>query len=268
MDRTAILTESSSLRKRKNQRAATPTDEQQTSLPFPGAKKFFKSASTSSLPSLTKTSSHVSINTGIDLDASFTEQRQDSTALHDFNDIDKSNNVVLTSQEAYTVYKTYISKSHDLPVFSNPPDSARITNLSEAMSTSIRKNIEHVCNDVEINSLPNHSLFTFHNDSHTSCPKTHISMKITPSILNKTAILNTIPSNHNMVYEMLLLDNGFIDYQPYLINFVTWAQSRNTVIIFTVPEQYEDKLLALLPNLNLIEKTRPFQQVGCTSLIT
>jgi hypothetical protein len=210
--------------------------------------------------------SHSSINCVIDLDTSTNEQRQ--VTVPSFNECDKSNNIVRTGHEAYIGYKTFISKSHDLPVFSNPPDSARISTISEAMSTSIRKNIEHICKDTEINSNPNYSLLTFHNDSHVNCPKTHISMKISPAVLNKTAILNTIPSNLNLVYEMLLLEDGFIDYQPYLINFVSWAQSRNTPIIFTVPEQYEDKLLTLLPTLNLIEMTRPFQQVDCTSSIS
>jgi hypothetical protein len=191
----------------------------------------------------------------VDLDRSTSKPKSQFKFKH----LPKSLNVVKTAEEAFTVYKTYAPQHQSLPILANPPDTARFANLAANLSSSMSKNNEEIFLDTYHNSMPKQSLLTFHNNSHSNFPKTHISMKVTPSDLGNSVILDTIPSNLNMVYEILLIDNTLNEYKPYLLNFIMWAESRNEQFIFTIEEKYAADLFYLLPNKQLVEIMRPFQ---------
>jgi hypothetical protein len=110
-------------------------------------------------------------------------------------------------------------------------------------------------------------LLTLNSRGHENFPKTHISVKISPTAMSNN-VLNTIPENLNFVYEVLLLDHTFMDYKDQLPAFVSWVIERNSQLLFTVPELYFAELDNLLPHLSLCEISRPFQAALCSSLIT
>ena len=116
--------------------------------------------------------------------------------------------------------------------------------------------------------MPHYSLVTFHSHGHTNLPKTHIAFAIAPSTLSNCAMLNSIPQHHNFVFEILLLDEAFSEYQPHLLNFVSWAEERNVQYLFTVPESYTQDLMATVPHINVLEITRPFPAANYPSTIT
>jgi hypothetical protein len=177
-------------------------------------------------------------------------------------------NKVRTASEAFITYKTYAPQSLVLPIMSNPPDSPRLTVISEQLTTMGKQHLENICAETEQNSEPNYSLITFHNGSHENFPKTHICTKISPTILSNNSLLDTIPKEVNFVYELLLMDNGFINYKSYLPNFVAWVNNRRGSLIFSIEEKYFPELNSLFPNLVLHEISRPFQENPCASSIT
>ena len=118
------------------------------------------------------------------------------------------------------------------------------------------------------NTHRHYTLLTLHSRGHENFPRTHIALKITPSAMSNIDLLNIIPSDGNLVYEIFLLDHTFIDYQRHLSFFVTWAFERNIKLLFTIPARYFNDLVNSLPTLNLTETSRPFQEALCASLIT
>jgi hypothetical protein len=115
----------------------------------------------------------------------------------------KGTNVVKTSTEAFTIYKSYAPKEQSLPNLANPPDSTRRAVLASAVSTKSREQISNICNDANTTSTPNYSLLTLHSTDHENLPKSHISLKISAAVLSNNNALNLIPSGLNFIYEIL-----------------------------------------------------------------
>jgi hypothetical protein len=174
---------------------------------------------------------------------------------------------VKTAEEAFTTYKTYAPSTQVLPSFSNPPDMSRLGVLSEHSSDTTIANIQEICHVTHTNSFPDFSLLTLFSRGHSNFPKTHVSFKLSPMAMNNK-VLNTIPENLNLVYEVFLLDETFIDFKEHLPIFVSWVLEKNSKLLFTIPEMYSTELNKLLPHLELREISRPFQAVRCSSSIT
>jgi hypothetical protein len=247
-------------RKRKIQTPTLPPIRDENLVPKRG-NKLYKSSSTSSVPKLLQSP----ISTP-DVDAFEVDIDKSPKPANNFK-FKQLHNKVKTAEEAFTTYKTFAPSSQVLPSFSNPPDMSKLAVLSENTSDTMIGNIHEICHDTHNNSFPDYSLFTLNSRGHENFPKTHISVKISPTAMSNN-VLNTIPENLNFVYEVLLLDHTFMDYKDQLPVFVSWVIEKSSKLIFTVPEMYFTELDKLLPHLNLCEISRPFQAALCSSLIT
>jgi hypothetical protein len=159
--------------------------------------------------------------------------------------------------EAFTNYKSFTPKYQTLPNIANPPDSTRRAVLTNEVSTKCRENISNICNDASTNSMPNYSLLTLYSTGHENLPKCHVAFKVSPAVLTNCNVLNFIPSGLNFIYEILLLEDYFTEYEKSLPSMISWLQQRKAIYLITVPEKYGNDLINAT-SINLEETVRPF----------
>jgi hypothetical protein len=178
------------------------------------------------------------------------------------------NNVVKTVAEAYTIYKSFSPVQQVLPVICNPPDTPIMSAISNNLKAKSEQKLIQVCLNAVHPSSEAYSLVTFHSQNTSTFPKTNLAINVTPNhfITNRQ---NVIPRKCTFVYEILLFDEtAFQDFKNSLTSFISWAESREAPYFFTVPDACSSELIQFLPEVKLVEFSRPFQQEASVSLTT
>jgi hypothetical protein len=181
----------------------------------------------------------------------------------------KRPNIVKTVDEAFTKMKTYIPGDHLLPSFSKSPETPDIGILNEHNTHDMDKNLKDTLIQNSSLSGPHHSLVTLHGEN-TDMPHliTHVAVKITPETLGNERLLNKLPLETNILYEIYFTNETYLKFRDHLQDFIKNANAVNFPFIFTVPEANSNDLLQLLASTNLLEITHPFQIARVTTLTT
>jgi hypothetical protein len=215
------------------------------------------SRSTSSIPNICSSLESVA---HVDLDST------DMTLQPELFEI--PNNVVKTVAEAYTNYKSFSPAQQVLPVICNPPDTPIMSAISINQTTKTEKKFIQICLNAIHPSSEAYSLVTFHSQSSSTFPKSNLAINVSPCHFI-TSRQNIIPRNCPFVYEVLLFDEtAFNDFKRSLTSFVSWAESREAPYFFTVPDSLSKELSECLPDVNLVEFSRPFLQEASVYLTT
>jgi hypothetical protein len=178
-------------------------------------------------------------------------------------DLDESTSssyhVVNTISEAYTMYKSYAPVDQIIPLLSSPPDSASKVMLTKEMSTNNQLQLLLMCAETNLSADSKYSLISFYCNENISLPQSHLCIKVSPDVIKENG-QNIIPEEHLFVYEVILDEDMYPLFQPYLNTLADWAKSRKAPIIFTIPTILSENLQQDVLNSLLHEIQRPFQQ--------
>jgi hypothetical protein len=217
---------------------------------------------------ITKSKSFSSLDSTLDTDEDSPSKQSTSKIPRPVNKAKCHNhNIVNTVTEAFQQYKSFAPVQQKLPSIANSPDSPKVLNIHNNMNADASLTFITTCAETNISSDQNYSLVTLHSETQSSLPKSHLAIQISPYFIQSNQ-LNIIPKENRFILELLLLDNDFLGYKNQLSTFCSWAESRGTPILITVPVKYESDLHQHIPQIVLSEIQRPFHHVPCISSTT
>jgi hypothetical protein len=200
----------------------------------------------------TPTSSGNNTPTNIDMDETYSQPQ---------------NNVVFTASQAFQKYDTYAPMDQQMCSYSNPPDNPPSHSITTNVRINDLQNLQKTCEKILNNSGDNQILITLHNNCKLVLPKSHLHIQTNPTII-ETNLLNTLPSNPNYTYELLLLGDSYESHKMKILSFIQWTQLHNTKVLITIPHKYTQNFESIMTDYHMISINRPFQKDYFTSLNT
>jgi hypothetical protein len=178
-------------------------------------------------------------------------------------------NNVNTVEEAFTKMKTFASHPLDQPTLSKAPDTPDTSILTENNSEAMDNELKITLAVSSTISLPHHSLVTLHGEKHEKLNLiSHVTIQITPQTLSNLTILNKLPLESNILYEIFLTNETFSKFQNSLADFLCNAKLVNLPFILTIPEAKIPNISQLSSEFNLHEIDHPFRNVPNTTSTT
>jgi hypothetical protein len=169
------------------------------------------------------------------------------------------NNTILTVSQAFQKYETFAPMDQQLSSYSNPPDNTPTHTITTNTRGNELQEIKQVCDNIEMNSGGKQILVTLHNQGNYNLPKSHLHIKMNPSILD-TTLLSILPSSPQFTYELLLLNETYEEQKSKIPSFIRWTQSQHAKILITIPTRYSEELQNTIADYQMISTTRPFQK--------
>jgi hypothetical protein len=167
-------------------------------------------------------------------------------------------NRVKTVEETYTKMKTLTPNNQTLPKLAKVPDTSDIATLNENNTTEEDHHLKETLHKNSFISQPLNSLVTLHGEENPNI-LSHVCVKISPKTLQDPIILNKLPLETNILYELYLTHESYPIFHDYLLQFIINAEDVNLPFILTIPEEKSNEVIQMLAHVNLQEINHPFR---------